>query len=321
VLDGIAITPKEWGFQGRRSLLRSSGSLPETSFFSQGVEAGPYIFLAGQIPVDTSKPGKPLIRAYEDIPEEGRFLQAGRSHTDARNGPIASQTWFIYDHISRILRGAGSGMEEIVNMTVYLQDMKDFPTFHEVHRHFFPTSLPALTVTEFREVGHKGSLIEIEVTAMRSGKGLERTIVQEAGPIRPASHSALAVIAGPAIFVSGQAGIDLQGRAVRDLSALPKALRFDAARLVRATGLPEAVFQGMSMLENLKTILEEAGASLESVARMVLYLVDFRDFIAFDSVCKHYFKESKPSLTCITIPKVHPVPGTRICIEAIAVKD
>ena len=321
VIDGISIAPKEWKFKGRRDVLRSPGALASASHYSQGVEAGPYIFLAGQIPIDTSKPGKPLVRTYEDIPEEGRFLQTGRSHTDTRNGPIASQTWFTYDHIRRILAGANSSMEEIVKVTVFLQDMRDFHTFHEVHKHFFPNSLPALTVTEFREVGHRGTLIEIEVTAMRPTGGLERKEIREAGPIKSGAHSALAVVAGGLVYVSGQSGIDSSGRAIKELTALPQALRPNAASLVRATGRLEATLQAITIFENLKSILKEAGASLSSLSRIILYLEDFRDFIAFDSVCKQYCPGPKPALACITIPKVSPVPGAQICVEAIAVKE
>ena len=109
-------------------------------------------------------------------------------------------------------------MEDIVNITVFLQDMRDFHTFHEVHKHFFPNCFPALTVTEFKEVGHKGTLIEIEVTAMRPVDGLERRFIKEAGSLRSGSHSALAVIAGPLIFISGQSGVDNNGKAIKDLS-------------------------------------------------------------------------------------------------------
>jgi 2-iminobutanoate/2-iminopropanoate deaminase len=320
-LDGIGIAPREWKFQNRRSVLRSSGSLPETSYFSQGIEGGPYIFLAGQIPIDTSKPGKPAVRSYEDIPEEGRFLQVGRSHTDSRNGPIASQAWFVYDHIKRILQGTGSSLGEIVNATIFLQDMNDFPTFHEVHRHFFPASPPALTVTQFNEVGHKGSLIEIEVTAMRSQGNVERHFITEAKSLRPSCHSALAVMAGSLVFISSQAGVDEGGKAIQDYLALPKPLRREASIIARTTGIPEATFQAVQIFENLKAILAEAGAPLQSIARIVLYLENFQDFVAFDSVCRHYFEREKPSLVCVVIPKVHPVPGTRIAIEAIAVKE
>ena len=320
--DAIGIDPKEWKFEGRRNPLRPTGSRPVTSFYSQVVEGGPYLFVAGQIPLDTTKPGNPLIRTYEDVPEEGRFLQVGRSHTDSCDGPIASQTWFTYDNIRRILDGVGSAMEEIVNVTVFLQDIRDYLIFHEVHKHFFPDSPPALTVTEFREVGHKeGTLLEIEVTAMRPADGLERRSITKAGSQNPGSHAALAVIAGPLVFLSSLLGVDDNGRAVENLSALPQALRSIAAGLAQATGRAETTFQAAAIIENMKAILKEADVALSAVAKIVLYLEDFRDFLAFDSVCRHYFPGAKPSLSCVSIPRVSPVPGTRLCVETIAVKD
>jgi enamine deaminase RidA (YjgF/YER057c/UK114 family) len=198
--------------------------------------------------------------------------------------------------------------------------MNDFPTFHEVHQHFFPAAPPALTVTEFNEVGHKGSLIEIEVTAMRPQGDVERRFITETKSLRPGCYSALAAIAGPLIFISSQAGVDEKGNAIQDFVSLPKPLRREASAIARTTGIPETTFQAVQIFENLKAILTEAGTSLEAIARIVLYLEDFRDFVAFDSVCRHYFDREKPSLVCVAIPRVHPIPRTRIAIEAIAVK-
>ncbi|MDP7386862.1 MAG: RidA family protein, partial [Nitrospinota bacterium] len=175
---------------------------------------------------------------------------------------------------------------------------------------------------EFREVGHKeGTLLEIEVTAMRPVDGLERRSVTKTGSRNPGSHAALAEIAGPLVFLSGLLGADDNGRAVEDPSALPQALRPVAAGLAQATGRPEATFQTAAIFENMKAILKEAGAALSAVAKIVLYLEDFGDFLAFDSVCRHYFPGDKPSLSCVSIPRVSPVPGTRLCVEAIAVKE
>src|SRR6185436_20501165 len=140
----------------------------------------------GQIPIDTSQPGAPLIRNYEDIPEAGHFLSVGRSHEDARNGPIAAQTWFTYDLIRQHLEGVGSALDQVLNLVVYLQDMRDFPTFHRVHEHFFPKDPPAMTVVEVGEVGHKGTLIEIEPTAVLPGKGVTRRAFDAAGSDAPA---------------------------------------------------------------------------------------------------------------------------------------
>src|SRR5204862_6110849 len=101
VIDGIAIAPAEWRFGERRRLLRYAGEPPPGSHYSHAAQAGPYIFLAGHIPNDTSKPGNPVIQGYDDVPEAGRSLRVGRSHPDARDGPIAAQTWIPYEKSQR----------------------------------------------------------------------------------------------------------------------------------------------------------------------------------------------------------------------------
>lgn len=318
--DGIALDPLTWPFPGGRRVPQSAGARPATSFYSQVVEAGPYLFVAGQIPIDTAKPGNPLIRNFEDVPEAGRFLQVGRSHTDSDIGPIAAQTWFVYDNIRRILEGVGSEMEEIVNVTVFLQDMRDFAMFHAVHQRFFPGALPALTVTAFREVGHKaGTRLEIEVTAMRRDQAFSRAAISSAGEVVSGAHAALAVNAGPLLFFSGLAGITPQGRAVTDIDALAQPLQSHATDLARSTQRPEATLQAMKIFEDLQAIAHEAGASLANIGKFTLYLEDFADFAAFDAVCKHFLPAERPALSCVAIPRASPVPGARLCVEAIGV--
>ncbi len=317
-IDGIAIAPREWRFGERRRVLRYVGEQPPGSHYSQAVQAGPYIFVAGHIPNDTSKPGNPVVRGYEDVPEAGRFLRVGRSHPDARDGLIAAQTWFTYEKIQRVLQAAGSGLDDVVNLTIFLQDMKDYPTFHRIHQRCFQSSLPALTVTEAREVGHQGTLIEIEATAMRSSEGSARRTIELAA-MNARAHCALATVAGPLVFASGQVGLDGGGRAVTDMSGIPKPLRPHAAGIARVTGRPEATVQAFVIFENLSAILLEAGGALPSLARLIVYLEDFADFVPFDLVCRHYLPDRRPALSCIAIPRVSPIPGTRLCVEATAV--
>ena len=232
-IDAIALRPAAEKTLGRREVLKGAAAHTAAATFSHVIGAGPFLFLAGQIPIDASKPGAPLIRNYGDIPEAGRFLQRGRSHEDARNGPIAAQTWFTYDLIRQHLEAAGSTLDSILNLVVYLQDMRDFPTFHRVHERFFPAAAPALTVVEVGEVGHKGTLIEIEPTAIIPDRGVRRRVFDAAGGPAPACMSAI-VEAGGLAFLSGVLGVDETGEPVTSARALPPALRAQATRDARA---------------------------------------------------------------------------------------
>ena len=321
-IDGIAIDPENWPFDSRRSVIKNPSLIASTSHYSRAVSAGPYVFTSGHIPINTAAPGKPLVRDYEDVPEEGRLLKVGRSHSDSVNGPIAAQTWFVYNTIKNTLEEVESSMEDVVGITVYLQDMKDYYTFEQVHSHFFPKSNPALNVIQFDVVGHKGTLIEIELTAMRSGEGVPRKDITEVKGLTPnASHSSLATIAGPLVYLSLLAGHDGSGKVIREVTELPKKIRPLATTLIRTTGRKNATLELLKIFEDLSAILKASDSSLLSVAKIMLYITDFEDFCAFDAVFNQYIKGPKPALSCIKIPAVCPIPDTCVSLEVIAINQ
>ena len=298
-IDAIAFRSSAMPAWGPRAVLGGSGRHAAAAHFSHVIGAGPYLFLAGQIPVDTSQPGAPLIRGYDDVPEAGRFLRVGRSHEDARNGPIAAQAWFTYDLIRQHLEGAGSALDQVLNLVVYLQDMRDFPTFHRVHEHFFPKDPPALTVVEVGEVGHKGTLIEIEPTALVPGRGVKRRNVQPARGRLPAHMSAL-VEAGGLAFLSGITG----SRAAAGAGA--RASREELASETR------------TIVADLRTRLKAANAGLDRVVHLTVFVDDINAFPGVLPVLERAFGDRRPALALLEVPGPAPVAGARVQATAIA---
>jgi enamine deaminase RidA (YjgF/YER057c/UK114 family) len=295
-IDAIAYRPSVRPAYGARMVLGGSTRHAAAAHFSHVIGAGPYLFVAGQIPVDTSQRGAPLVRNYDDIPEEGRFLRAGRSHEDARNGPIAAQTWFTYDLIRQHLEGAGSSLRQVLNLIVYLQDMRDFPTFHRVHEHFFPDDPPALTVIEVGEVGHKGTLIEIEPTAIVPGGGVARRTHNAAGWQAPARMSMLAEAGGLA-FLSGIVGTG----AARDGSA--------------RGGIAQ---QARSIVGELKNRLALVKTGLERVVHLTIYVDDIAAYRDIAPVLERAFGRRRPALAVLEVPRPAPARAARVQAVAIA---
>jgi enamine deaminase RidA (YjgF/YER057c/UK114 family) len=293
-IDAIAVRASAEKTLGPRTVLPGAAKHVAAATFSHIIGAEPFLFLAGQIPIDASKPGSPLIRNYDDIPEEGRFLRVGRSHEDARNGPIAAQTWFTYDLIRQHLEAAGSSLDNILNLIVYLQDIRDFPTFHRVHEHFFKSKPPALTVIEVREVGHKGTLIEIEPTAIVPGRGIERTVLNPDGWRAPAQMSA-AISAGGLAFCSGVIGTD--GSGSNDGRAYAQQTQTAVSELARR--------------------LAAAKGSLSNLAQLTVYVDDIAQFAAIEGVLEQAFGKWKPALTVLEVPAPAPVRGACVSLTAI----
>ena len=58
--------------------------------------------------------------------------------------------------------------------------------------------------------------------------------------------------------------------------------------------------QAVRICENLKAVLEEAGATFENVVKTTCFLSDMADFAAFNEVYAEYFV-SKPARSCVAV--------------------
>lgn len=72
-------------------------------------------------------------------------------------------------------------------------------------------------------------------------------------------------------------------------------------------------------LENCKSILEEAGTSMDKVFKTTVFVKDLNDFAAVNEVYGMYFKENPPARSCVQIAKL-PMDAV-IEIEVIATME
>ena len=108
--------------------------------YSQAVRAGNLIFLSGQLPIDV---------------ETGRLEE----------GSVARQTEMILGAVGNILEDAGSSIDRIVKVTVYMTDLDKFGEMNEVYARFFPVDPPARSAVGVKSLP-KGAAIEIEAVAL-----------------------------------------------------------------------------------------------------------------------------------------------------------
>ncbi|ASS89716.1 MAG: RidA family protein [Bacillaceae bacterium] len=62
--------------------------------------------------------------------------------------------------------------------------------------------------------------------------------------------------------------------------------------------------QTHQVFANLKGVLEEAGASLETVVKVTAFLKDMNDFAAFNEVYGEYFQTHKPARSCVEVARL-----------------
>ncbi len=107
--------------------------------YSAAVQAGPLIFISGQIPVD---------------PATGQMVEGG----------IEEQTRRVMDNIAAILKDLGLDMQAIVRTTCYLRDLSLFQRFNQVYAEYFPDEPPARVTVEVSNLP-KGALLEVDAIA------------------------------------------------------------------------------------------------------------------------------------------------------------
>ncbi len=117
------------------------------------------------------------------------------------------------------------------------------------------------------------------------------------GSVIPRGPYSPAVRAGDFIYVSGQGPVD------------PKTDQYVYGDARHETRL---------VLENVRIILEGAGASMADVVKCNVYLVDGQDFQAMNEVYGTFFGENKPARTTIECKFANP--NMRVEIDCIAYK-
>ena len=109
--------------------------------YSQAVEAGGTLYVAGQIPLN---------------PETIQVVGGG----------IREQTRQVMKNTGAILEEAGYTFADVVKSTCLLSDMSNFREMNEVYASFYPKNPPARAAFAVKELP-LGVLIEIETVAVK----------------------------------------------------------------------------------------------------------------------------------------------------------
>ena len=108
---------------------------------------------------------------------------------------------------------------------------------------------------------------------------------------KPLGNYSHAVAFGELVFVSGIASRDFKTDKVPGLilDGSGKKVGYDIRLETRAT------------LENIKVILEDAGSSMDDVIEIQTYLLDMKDFAAYNEIFAGYFPTQRPARTTVGV--------------------
>jgi len=117
------------------NLSRTTQKLP----FSHAIKSKDLIFCSGQIPMDW---------------ETGQMIR----------GDIRVQTRQVLENLKKLLAEAGSSLEKVVKVTVFMTNLNEFQAMNDVYQEFFPLDPPARSTVQVSALA-MGAAIEIELIA------------------------------------------------------------------------------------------------------------------------------------------------------------
>jgi 2-iminobutanoate/2-iminopropanoate deaminase len=121
-----------------RQAIRTEAAPTPTGPFSQAIRAGGMVFTSGQ---------------------------AGRNRDTGQLGDARDQTRWALRNIAAILAAAGSSLDRVVKVTLYLKDGVDAAAVNEEYRSAFHEPLPARASVFVSRLKSPDMLVEIEAVA------------------------------------------------------------------------------------------------------------------------------------------------------------
>jgi 2-iminobutanoate/2-iminopropanoate deaminase len=115
----------------------------------------------------------------------------------------------------------------------------------------------------------------------------------------PISHYTDAVVFENLVFVSGCAPVD------RDLNLV---------------GGDDVAAQARQVFDNIKLVLEAAGASFKDIVKVTVYLTNIDDRHLVNPVRQEVFGDARPASTLVEVSRLA-IPGMKIEVEAVAAAE
>ena len=84
-------------------------------------------------------------------------------------GGIEAETRQALENLGTVLRAAGVGYQDVVSVTAYLADFRDFPKFNQVYREVFSKDPPARATVQVAGL-NLGARVEIQMIAARPAR-------------------------------------------------------------------------------------------------------------------------------------------------------
>ena len=111
----------------KKEIINTESAPAAIGTYSQAVKVGNLVFLSGQIAID---------------PDTQQLV----------NDEIRVEIQQVFRNLSAVVQAAGATLSEVVKLTIYLTDLKEFPLINELMPEFFSKPYPARAVIGVSEL-------------------------------------------------------------------------------------------------------------------------------------------------------------------------
>lgn len=124
--------------------IETQGAPRPAGHYSQAIAHGGLVYVAGQLPID---------------PAVGRGAPGP-------HGSVAEQTERTLRNVQAILEAAGSGLDRLLHVTIYVSEMEHWGEVNEAYARVMGEHRPARAVVPVKEL-HHGYALEIQAIGAR----------------------------------------------------------------------------------------------------------------------------------------------------------
>jgi 2-iminobutanoate/2-iminopropanoate deaminase len=129
----------------RKQMIEPKGAPPSQSPFSPALLVGDTLYLSGALGIN---------------PATGQLPEGG----------FEAELRQLFANEQALLSAAGMQLSDVVSVTVYLADMKDFSQLNQIYREYFKTEpLPTRSTVAVKDLA-RGGHVEITMTAVRTNQ-------------------------------------------------------------------------------------------------------------------------------------------------------
>ncbi|KAK4502779.1 hypothetical protein PRZ48_006205 [Zasmidium cellare] len=124
----------------KQVVLTEKAPKPLAGIYSQAIVANGFVYCSGQVPMD---------------PATSKLVE----------GTVGDRTHQCIKNLTHVLEGAGTTIDNVVKVNVFIADMKDFSAMNEVYTQYWGENKPSRTCVAVKQLP-LGTDVEIECVAV-----------------------------------------------------------------------------------------------------------------------------------------------------------